>query len=160
VQVVVLRAQELHEKPFQAGESQVAPEHPAHAVIVLPAAPHPPKRQQHQDRLVDLGRVDGDELRAIHYLAGWKPHAQAREICDGRRGQTVRKLHRPRQRAGNAVVVIDEETSYAAQRVPERERRRAQLDGEAPGYAAPPAVEQDRNGRAEESAVPHEPAAP
>jgi len=158
--VVVLGAHELHEKPFQAGEGQVATEHPAHAVVVVPPAPHPPKRQQHQDRLVDLGRVDRDELRAIHYLAGGKPHAQAGEIRDGGRGQTMRKLHRPGQRAGNAVVVIDEETSHAAQRVPERERRRAQLDGEAPRHAAPPAVDQDRRGRAEESAVPHKPAAP
>src|SRR5881394_780985 len=158
--MVVLGAQELHEKPFHAREGQVAPEHPAHGVVVIPAAPHPPERQRHEDRLVDLRRMDRDELRAIHGLADGKPHAQAGEARDGRRGETVRKLHGPGQRAGNAMVVIDEEASHAAQRVPQRERCRAELDGKAPGHAPPPAVDQDRGGRAEESAVPHKPAAP
>src|SRR5213076_2093829 len=77
-----------------------------------------------------------------------------------RGGQPGGKRHRPGQRGRDAVVVVDEETADAPQRVAERERRGGELHRPAPRHTPPPAEPEDRRHASEKPAVPHEPAAP
>src|SRR5947207_5777921 len=102
--------------------------------------------------------MNRDELHWI--CAGWEVHAHALEIRDGGRWQPRWKLHRPRQMRGNAVVITDQETPDASERVPQRERSRADLHRESRRDFAAPAVQQNRRHRAEKAAVPDESSAP